>query len=84
MFDVQYEGNRAIIDVREFIKGGGHPRFEIFNYVKEAPVYTMIEVHVPRYAKPLIVGLEEMGLAVDVKKIAEDHYQVTTEKTKVI
>lgn len=84
LLNVQLDGKRAIIDVRELIKHGGHPRFAIFDYVREAPVNTVVEVHVPRYAKPLIKGLEVMGLIVDVKEIDSGHFKVITEKTKEI
>lgn len=81
LLNIQMDGNRSIIDVREAIKGGAHPRFEIVDYVKQAPINTIVEVHVPRYAKPLIKDLEKLGLVVEVIKRHAEHYLVITEKT---
>ena len=80
MLDVKTEGNRAIMDLRESIKGGAHPRFAVFEYVKAAPVGTVFEIHVPRRPIPLIKGLEDLGMKVVIDTIAEGHVRVVTAK----
>lgn len=80
MIDVKQDGNRSIIDVRENIKNGQHPRNDIFEYVKSAPNGTIIEIHLPFVAGPLIEGLKSMGLNVTVKELAEDHVLVMAVK----
>lgn len=80
MLPVQMDGQRAIIDLREAILEGQHPRFEVFEYVKKADVGTIFEIHTPRIPKPLIKGLEDLGLHVIVDKIDTDHIRVVTVK----
>lgn len=80
MLPVQMDGQRAIIDLREAILEGQHPRFEVFEYVKKAEVGTIFEIHTPRIPKPLIKGLEDLGLHVIVDKIDTDHIRVVTVK----
>lgn len=84
MIDIQHEGERAVIDVRELVKQGHHPKGEIFKYVKEAPVGTLFEIHVPHRAQPLVAGLESFGLNVIVKELAWDHYLIKTFKLSEI
>jgi hypothetical protein len=80
MLDVQQEGNRMIIDVRERILRGEHPRTEITKAVKEAPVGTVFEIHLPHRAEPLLSALEGMGLNVIVNQLEENHYRMMTVK----
>lgn len=80
MLDVTIDGREATIDVREIIKDGAHPRFAIFDYVKEAPVHMIFHIHVPRRAKPLVDGLKEMGLDVTIQELGPSHFLVTAEK----
>lgn len=84
MIDVKQEGPRLSIDVRENIRNGEHPKAEIFRYVKEAPVGTVIEIHVPHKAGPLISGLESFGLNVVTHELAWDHYLIRTVKLEEI
>ncbi|HET7627168.1 MAG TPA: amino acid decarboxylase [Bacillales bacterium] len=80
MIHVQREGDRAVIDVRELVKKGHHPKGEIFQYVKEAPVGTLLEIHVPHRAQPLVSGLSALGLNVIVKELSMDHFLLRTVK----
>ncbi|MBP1948555.1 amino acid decarboxylase [Virgibacillus litoralis] len=80
MLDVQLEGKRAIIDLRERILNGEHPRNEVFNYVKQAPLGMIIEVHVPHEAQPLVGGLESFGLNVITDQLEIGHYRLMTVK----
>lgn len=47
MLDIQWEGKKAIIDARELIKQGIHPRGDIIEFIKKAESGTIIEVHLP-------------------------------------
>lgn len=80
MLDVQMDGRRAIIDVRERIKKGEHPRNEIFDYVKNTPAGTIIEIHVPHQPQPLIGGLEGMGMNVITDQLDIGHFRLVTVK----
>lgn len=80
MIDVQLDGNRAIIDVREVIKKGGHPKGEIMKYVDEAPQGTVIEIHTPYRTQPLIAGLEGMGYNVIVNELDPEHFRILVVK----
>lgn len=80
MIHVERDGQRAIIDVRENIRRGEHPKGHIFNYVKEAPKGTIFEIHVPFRAEPLINGLSSFGLNVIVNELAPDHYRLMAVK----
>ncbi|HEX7057302.1 MAG TPA: amino acid decarboxylase [Bacilli bacterium] len=76
MLEVQYKGNIAVIDVRERILKGEHPRFEIINFVKEAKKGTIIEVHLPHRAQPLVKGLEEIGINAVLNELSPNHYRL--------
>lgn len=80
MFDVKIDGKRSIIDLREIILNGGHPRRKVFQYITNAEVGTILELHTPRYPKPLVKGLEDLGLKVIVDEIEPDHVRVITVK----
>lgn len=80
MLDVKMEGQRAIIDVRERILRGEHPRAEIFEYVKNAPVGTIFEIHLPHKAQPLIAGLSNFGMNVITNELAPGHFRVMAVK----
>lgn len=74
------DGKRAIMDLRPQILAGEHPRGAVFEYVKESEVGTIFEIHTPRVPKPLIKGLEDMGLNVIVDELEPDHIRVVTVK----
>lgn len=82
MLGVEMKGTRAVIDLRERILAGEHPREEVFEYVKKSDGGITFEIHTPRVPGPLIKGLEDMGLDVDVEEVASDHVIVTTIKTE--
>lgn len=54
MLEVTYNGNIAKIDVRKRILRGEHPKAEIFEFVKNANRGTIVEIHLPHSAPPLI------------------------------
>lgn len=76
MLSIQRDGERAIIDIRENIARGEHPKNHIFQFVQEAPKGTIIEIHVPFRAEPLIAGLSSFGLNVTVTELAPDHFKL--------
>ncbi|OZU88965.1 amino acid decarboxylase [Virgibacillus indicus] len=84
MLDVKFEGKKAVIDVRERILNGEHPRNEIFEYVKQASIGTIFEIHVPKRAQPLVNGLESFGLNVIVNEIGPAHYMLVAAKLEEI
>lgn len=78
------DGNRAVLDLRSVILAGEHPRGKVFEYVKQSDVGTTFEIHTPRLPKPLIKGLEDLGLNVNVEELEADHFRITTTKTEEI
>lgn len=78
--DVQKNGNRNIIDLRPIILAGKHPRQEVFNYVRDADVGTIFEIHTPKLTNPLIKGLEDMGFNVIVDELESTHFRIVTVK----
>jgi len=78
------DGKRAIIDLRPQILAGEHPRQKVFDYVKQANIGTIFELHTPRLPKPLIKGLEDFGLNVTVDELEADHFRIVTVKTEEI
>jgi hypothetical protein len=76
MLNVQREGTKAIIDVRELIKQGIHPRGEIIEFIKEAELGTIIEIHLPLPGQPLVAAVEQLGLNAVVNEIEPDHYRI--------
>ncbi len=80
MLDVKLEGNKAIIDVRENIKRGEHPRGKILDYVKQAPAGTIFEIHLPLYAQPLINALSELGMNAIINELGPQHYRIMAVK----
>jgi hypothetical protein len=73
---VKFEGSRAIIDARDLIKQGIHPRGQIIEFIKEAEVGTIIEVHLPLPGQPLVAAVEQLGLNVVVNEIAPEHFRL--------
>ena len=80
MLDVKKDGLRIIIDVRENIKKGEHPRNEIIDYVKEVEKGSMIEIHLPHPAPPLTALLEGLGLECVTNELAPGHFRLLTLK----
>lgn len=76
MLNVQREGKKAIIDARELIKQGIHPRGEIIEFIKEAELGTIIEIHLPLPGQPLVAAVEQLGLNAVVNEIAPEHYRI--------
>jgi hypothetical protein len=76
MLEVTYNDNVAIIDVRERILRGEHPKYEILEFVKHANRGTVVEVHLPYPAPPLVSGLESIGFNAIVNEVGPDHFRL--------
>jgi hypothetical protein len=67
---------KAVMDIRERIAKGEHPRREILNFVKAAPVGTIFEIHLPHRGEPLIGSLQSLGMNVIVNEIESMHFRL--------
>jgi len=80
MLKITQEDSRLIVDVREAIQKGFHPREDIVNTVKQAAKGTIIELHLPHRAQPLVNLLESMGMNCIIHELEPDHFRLTTVK----
>ena len=80
MQNFQIEDKKAVIDVRERIAKGEHPRREILNFIKAAPVGTIIEIHLPHRGEPLIASLQSLGMNVIVNELEPMHFRLMAVK----
>jgi len=67
---------KAVMDIRERIAKGEHPRREILNFVREAPVGTIFEIHLPHRGEPLIASLQSLGMNVIVNELEPMHFRL--------
>ncbi|MFB5198254.1 amino acid decarboxylase [Bacillus sp. AFS073361] len=67
---------KAVMDIRERIAKGEHPRREILNFVREAPVGTIFEIHLPHRGEPLIASLQSLGMNVIVNEVEPMHFRL--------
>ncbi|WHY78702.1 amino acid decarboxylase [Neobacillus sp. WH10] len=54
---------------------GEHPRREILNSLKAAPVGTIFEIYIPHRGEPLIANLQSFGMNVIVNEIEPMHFR---------
>lgn len=80
----QIENKRAIIDIRERVLKGEHPRREIINFVKSAPVGTMFEIHLPHRGEPLVATFKSLGMNAIVNEIEPGHFRLMAIKLNEI
>jgi hypothetical protein len=80
MLNVQREGSKAIIDARELIKQGIHPRNDIIEFIKAEEVGTVIEIHLPLPGQPLVNAVEQLGLNCVVNELGPEHYRILVVK----
>lgn len=76
MLNVKMEDNKAIIDVREKILNGEHPKNEILEYVQKAPKETVFEIHLPLRAEPLVTALTSVGMTATISELAPEHFRI--------
>lgn len=67
---------KAVMDIRDRIAKGEHPRREILNFVKAAPVGTIFEIHLPHRGEPLIASLQSLGMNVIVNELESMHFRL--------
>ncbi|MDR7238340.1 amino acid decarboxylase [Neobacillus drentensis] len=75
---------KAVMDIRERITKGEHPRREIMNFVKAAPVGTIFEIHLPHRGEPLIASLQSFGMNVIVNEMEPMHFRLMAIKLEEI
>lgn len=80
MSSFQIEGKRAVMDIRERVARGEHPRREILNFIRSAPVGTIFEIHLPHRGEPLIANLQSFGMNVIVNEIEPMHFRLMAVK----
>lgn len=76
MLSIIEDEQRRIIDVRELIQKGHHPKGEILQYVKELPRGTIVEIHLPHRAEPLAAGFKSMGINPITNQIGIGHFRM--------
>lgn len=80
MQSFQIHEKRAVMDVRDRIAKGEHPRREILNFIKSAPIGTIFEIHLPHRAEPLIGSLQSLGMNVIVNELEPMHFRLMAVK----
>ncbi|NHC39857.1 amino acid decarboxylase [Bacillus sp. MM2020_1] len=75
---------KAVMDIRERIAKGEHPRREIMNFIKAAPVGTIFEIHLPHRGEPLIASLQSFGMNVIVNEMESMHFRLMAIKLEEI
>lgn len=76
MLKVTHDGNLASIDVRDRIRRGEHPRGEIVKFVLEAEKGTVVEVHLPHRAQPLVEDLKAAGINSIMNEVEPGHFRL--------
>jgi hypothetical protein len=76
MHNFQVDEKRAVIDIRERILRGEHPRREIMNFVKSAPIGMIFEIHLPHRAEPLVSNFQALGMNAIVNEIEPGHFRL--------
>lgn len=71
---------KAVMDIRERVAKGEHPRREILNFIKAAPVGTIFEIHLPHRGEPLIANLQALGMNVVVNELEPMHFRLMAVK----
>ncbi len=80
MLDVKMEGNKAIIDVREKVLRGEHPKDEVLDYVQKASEKTSFEIHLPLRGEPMVQLLKSIGMSAYIEEIGPEHFRIIAEK----
>ena len=80
MLDVKMEGNKAIIDVRENVRRGEHPKNLVLDFVQNAPGGTSFEIHLPLRGEPMVHLLQSEGLTAYIEELGPEHFRIVAEK----
>ena len=76
MLDINYKDDVAILDLRESILRGEHPKQEIMQFVTDAKQGTVIEIHLPHRAEPLVAALESLGISSIINQLDDNHFRL--------
>ncbi len=80
MLDVKIEGNKAIIDVRENVLRGEHPKNKVLDYIQKAPAGTTFEIHLPLRGEPMVHLLKSIGMNAYIEELGPEHFRIVAEK----
>lgn len=80
MLNVVMEGTKAIIDVRENVLRGEHPKNEVVGFVQANPDVTVFEIHMPLRGEPMVVLLQSLGLKAFIEEIGSEHFRIVAER----
>jgi hypothetical protein len=80
MLDTKVQGNVAIIDVREKVLRGEHPKNEVLEYVQKAKEVSRFEIHLPLKGEPLVALLQSVGLNAYIEELGPEHFRIIAEK----
>ncbi|MCL6571167.1 MAG: amino acid decarboxylase [Bacillus sp. (in: Bacteria)] len=80
MSNYQIVDKKVIMDVRERVAKGEHPRRELLNFINAAPVGTIFEIHLPHRGEPLIASLQSLGMNVIVNELEPMHFRLMAVK----
>lgn len=81
MLDVKIEGNKAIIDVRENVLRGEHPRDEVLDYVQKAAEGMTFEIHLPLRGEPMVNLFKSKGMNAYIEELGPEHFRIIVEKS---
>jgi hypothetical protein len=76
MKNIQLDGKRAVLDIRERVLKGEHPRQEILDFVMESPKGTIFEIHLPHRAEPLVASFQSLGMNAIVNEMEPGHFRL--------
>lgn len=80
MLNVVQEENRFIVDIREIVRQGMHPKKEVMEFIQQTPVGSVIEIHLPHPGQPLVAAIEGLGLSCILNELGPGHYRIMTLK----
>jgi hypothetical protein len=80
MLNVKMHGNVAIIDVRENVLRGEHPKNEVLDFVQKANEGTTFEIHLPLRGEPMVNLLQSIGLNAYIEELGPEHFRIIAEK----
>jgi len=80
MLDYQIDGKRFIIDIRERLAKGEHPRRDILNVVKASPLGTIFEIHLPHRPDSLAATFQSLGMNSIITELEPMHFRLMAVK----
>ncbi|MCT8137824.1 amino acid decarboxylase [Anaerobacillus sp. CMMVII] len=80
MLNVKMENNVAIIDVRENVLRGEHPKDKVLEFVQKAEAGTSFEIHLPLRGEPMVMLLQSIGMSAYIEEVGPEHFRIIAEK----